>query len=86
MLDSRRGLLILFLAALLLQTTATIVAMLFLNLPFSTGWDNQDYIRNADNAVAAHSFSIDTAPPFPAERLSYTWAACPQHSAAPLVI
>ena len=64
MLDSRRVLLILFAAALLLQSAATIGAVLFLELPISTGWDEQDYIRTADNVVAAHSFSIEDAPPF----------------------
>jgi len=64
MLHTRRVLLILFVAALLLQTAATIGAMFFLDLPISTGWDNEDYIRTADNTLAAHSFSVENAPPF----------------------
>jgi len=64
MLDSRRMLLILFVAALLLQSAATIGAIFFLGLPISTGWDNEDYIRTADNVLAAHTFSVEDAPPF----------------------
>jgi hypothetical protein len=62
--DSRHKLLILFIVALLLQTAATMGAILFLNLSISTGWDEQDYIRTADNVLAARSFSIENAPPF----------------------
>src|SRR5438105_1199552 len=64
MLDSRRVLLISFVAALLLQTAATLGAIVFLELPISTGWDNEEYIHTADNVLAAHSFSIEDAPPF----------------------
>jgi hypothetical protein len=63
-LDNRRVLLMLFVAALLFQTGATIGAIVFLQLPISTGWDNEEYIRTADNVLAGHGFSIEDAPPF----------------------
>jgi hypothetical protein len=64
MLDRRRTLLMSFVAALLLQTAATIGAFVFLDLPISTEADSVEYIRTADNVVAVHSFSIETAAPF----------------------
>jgi hypothetical protein len=62
--NSRHTFLTFFIASLLLQTAATIGAILFLHLSISTGWDEQDYLRTADNVVAAHGFSIDNSPPF----------------------
>jgi len=56
--------LILFAAALLLQTAATVGALVFLNLPISTETDSVEYINTADNVLARGRFSIETAPPF----------------------
>lgn len=63
-LANRRIMAISFVAALLLQTAAMIVGIVFLGLPVSSEIDSVEYIRTADNVVAAHSFSIDQAPPF----------------------
>jgi hypothetical protein len=64
MFRSRRVLLIFFVAALLLQTAATIGAIVFLELPISTETDSVEYINTADNVLARGAFSIEDAPPF----------------------
>jgi hypothetical protein len=64
MFPSRRALLICFVTALLLQTAATIGAIVFFGLPISTEIDSVEYINTADNVLARGSFSIEEAPPF----------------------
>ena len=64
MFHGRRVLPILFVAALVLQTAATIGAILFLDLPISTEIDSVEYIHTADNVLAGRGFSIEDAPPF----------------------
>ena len=63
-LANRRIMMISFVAALLLQTAAMIVGIVFLALPISSEEDSVEYIRTADNVVAVHRFSIEQAPPF----------------------
>jgi len=59
----RRLFFYLFLTALLLQATVSVVVQCLFNVPVSTEIDSVEYIRTADNILAGHGFSIeDTAP------------------------
>jgi hypothetical protein len=64
MLENRRVQIMVFVAALLLQTAATIGALVYLDLPISTEYDSVEYINTADNVLARGRFSIEDAPPF----------------------
>ena len=61
---SRNVLLILFAASLLLQTAATVGALVFLDLPVSTETDSVEYINAADNVLARGRLSIESVPPY----------------------
>ena len=60
----RRPLLIAFATALLLQTAATVGALLFMQLPVSTEIDSVEYITTADNVLERGRFSIEHGPPY----------------------